>query len=352
MRKYAAWLPSARVSRPSHGILRARRVLPAALLAAVAGGLMAPVPSYAATGIPAGPGSQLLSAPDGVSGAESGQTVQTDITLHSDSGYLTTLPADQRDYLAFRQADAPQEADRFTLVELGDGEVALKSKLNGKYVMVDQSTIGLAGPNYHLRAASSTVGPWEKFSLHTTGDGSAVLRSSSTGRYVQNSAGTLLGAGTESQAVTFDIPDWSTRYQHPLDGPGRQMWTPAYGEPLGAWAPGDTATGVQWGAPTLAFVHAISSGTVVHAGWESTLLGYTAVVQHPDGKYSVYGRMASFSVSVGQKVAAGSELGLSGTTGLGYHPESRSVHFEIRTAPEPGTDIDPVAYMREHGITL
>ncbi|MFF7183601.1 hypothetical protein [Streptomyces sp. NPDC008121] len=134
---------------------------------------------------------------------------------------MTTRPASQRYYLAFRQADAPQAADRFTLVELKDGEVALKSKLNGKYVMVGQSTIGSAGPNYHLRAASESAGPWEKFSLHTTSDASAVLRSSSTGLYVQHSNGTCLGSGTESQAVKFQIPDWVTRYRHLLDdGPG------------------------------------------------------------------------------------------------------------------------------------
>ncbi|MER7959838.1 peptidoglycan DD-metalloendopeptidase family protein [Streptomyces sp. NPDC096030] len=338
-------------SGQGHGSPRARRLLPAAVLAAVAGGLLAPGAAHAATGDTAEP-TQSVSAPDSVSGTDSGLVQTADVTLHSDSGYLTTLPAAQRGYLAFHQDETPQEADRFTLVELKDGEMALKSKLNGKYVMVDQSTTGFAGPNYHLRAASDSVGPWEKFTLHTTSDGSALLRSSSTGLYVQNSAGTLLGTGTESQAVRFGIPDWDTRYRHPLDGPGRQQWTPSYGEPLGAWAPGETATGVQWAVPYTAPVHAVSSGTVVSFGWESDILGYTLVIQHPDGTYSVYGRMAGPDVSVGQKVSAGTPLGLSGTTGLGYHPESRSVHFEIRSTPEPGSDIDPVAYMRENGVTL
>ncbi|MFF7183194.1 hypothetical protein [Streptomyces sp. NPDC008121] len=133
------------------------------------------------------------------------QKTQTDMTLKSKDGYLITRPATERDYLGFGQSDAPQDAKTFSVVLLKNNEVALKSKLNGKYVMVDQTTNGPAGPNYHLRAAADSIGPWEKFTLHKTGGGSVLLKSVSTGRYVQNSSGTLNGHGTESQAAAFDL---------------------------------------------------------------------------------------------------------------------------------------------------
>ncbi|MFF7183331.1 hypothetical protein [Streptomyces sp. NPDC008121] len=135
------------------------------------------------------------------------QAIQRDATLHSQDGYLTTRTAAERDYLGLRQTDTPGDAETYSIVELQEGGVALKSRLNGKYVMVDQSTNGAAGPTYHLRAVSGQIGPWEKFDLQRVSETSYVLKSSSTGRYVWNSTGTLSGAGDKSQALKFELSD-------------------------------------------------------------------------------------------------------------------------------------------------
>jgi murein DD-endopeptidase MepM/ murein hydrolase activator NlpD len=52
---------------------------------------------------------------------------------------------------------------------------------------------------------------------------------------------------------------------------------------------------------------------------------------------------------VGQQVTPGQQIGLSGATGnvTGAH-----LHFEARTSPEYGSDIDPVAYLRSHGVNV
>ncbi|EFE66664.1 peptidase [Streptomyces viridosporus ATCC 14672] len=67
------------------------------------------------------------------------------------------------------------------------------------------------------------------------------------------------------------------------------------------------------------------------------------------GTYTQYGHLSSIGVSVGQQVAAGQRIGLSGATGnvTGAH-----LHFEARTGAEYGSDLDPVAYLRAHGVNL
>lgn len=90
----------------------------------------------------------------------------------------------QGGHLALQPQTKAEAGDTFTLVPLQGGEVALKSKLNGKFVMVDQSTNGPAQPNYQLRAGSDTAGPWEKFTVERPDRNSLVLKSSSTGKYV------------------------------------------------------------------------------------------------------------------------------------------------------------------------
>ena len=50
-----------------------------------------------------------------------------------------------------------------------------------------------------------------------------------------------------------------------------------------------------------------------------------------------------------QQVAAGQRLGRSGATGNVTGPH---LHFEVRTAPGYGSDIDPVAWLGRHGVHL
>ena len=107
-------------------------------------------------------------------------------------------------------------------------------------------------------------------------------------------------------------------------------------------------TGVDFVVPTGTTIKAIAAGTVVSAGMDGAY-GNEVVIQHADGKYSQYAHMSSLSVSSGQTVTEGQQLGLSGATGNVTGPH---LHFEIRTTPNYGSDVDPVAYLREHGVSL
>ncbi|MFF1558407.1 LysM peptidoglycan-binding domain-containing M23 family metallopeptidase [Streptomyces sp. NPDC058279] len=107
-------------------------------------------------------------------------------------------------------------------------------------------------------------------------------------------------------------------------------------------------TGVDFIASTGTTVKAVGAGTVVTAGWGGAY-GNEVVIRHADGKYSQYGHLSQISVSVGQSVTAGQRIGLSGATGNVTGPH---LHFEVRTGPAYGSDIDPLAYLRSKGVNV
>ncbi|MFG2358244.1 M23 family metallopeptidase [Streptomyces sp. NPDC048521] len=107
-------------------------------------------------------------------------------------------------------------------------------------------------------------------------------------------------------------------------------------------------TGVDFHAASGTSVHAVGSGTVVSAGWGGAY-GNQIVIRMADGMYTQYGHLSSIGVTVGQKVTPGQQIGLSGATGNVTGPH---LHFEARTTPDYGSDIDPVAYLRKHGVNV
>ncbi|MEU4986262.1 LysM peptidoglycan-binding domain-containing M23 family metallopeptidase [Streptomyces sp. NPDC021969] len=107
-------------------------------------------------------------------------------------------------------------------------------------------------------------------------------------------------------------------------------------------------TGTDFVVPTGTSLKAVGAGTVVSAGWGGAY-GNQVVIQLADGHYAQYAHLSSLSVSAGQSVTAGQQVGLSGATGNVTGPH---LHFEIRTTPDYGSDIDPLAFLRSHGVSV
>ncbi|WP_020116610.1 LysM peptidoglycan-binding domain-containing M23 family metallopeptidase [Streptomyces canus] len=107
-------------------------------------------------------------------------------------------------------------------------------------------------------------------------------------------------------------------------------------------------TGVDFVVPTGTSLKAVGAGTVVSAGWGGAY-GNQVVIKLADGYYAQYAHLSQLSVSAGQTVTAGQQIGLSGATGNVTGPH---LHFEIRTTPDYGSDVDPVAYLRSKGVAV
>ncbi|WFB07420.1 transglycosylase family protein [Streptomyces sp. LX-29] len=141
----------------------------------------------------------------------------------------------------------------------------------------------------------------------------------------------------------------------PAEAPVASGWTAPVAAPQGtpyhqagsAWSSG-YHTGVDFPVATGTTLKAIGDGEVVSAGWGGAY-GNEVVIRHADGKYSQYAHLSQLSVSVGQTVTGGQQIGLSGSTGNSSGPH---LHFEVRTAPGYGSDIDPIAYLRSHGVNI
>ncbi|MFD6246238.1 transglycosylase family protein [Streptomyces roseolus] len=120
-----------------------------------------------------------------------------------------------------------------------------------------------------------------------------------------------------------------------------------YGKPGSSWSSG-YHTGVDFPVPTGTTVKAVSDGKIVSAGWAGAY-GYQIVVRHDDGRYSQYAHLSAVSVREGQRVTGGQRIGRSGSTGNSSGPH---LHFEVRTGPGYGSDIDPLAYLRARGVSI
>jgi len=84
---------------------------------------------------------------------------------------------------------------------------------------------------------------------------------------------------------------------------------------------------------------AADGGTIVFAGWKSRTYGYTVEIDHGNGVLTRYAHCSKVTVSVGQAVSKGQEIGKVGSTGRSTGPH---VHFEIRF---DGVAANPMNYL-------
>ncbi|MFI6934833.1 peptidoglycan DD-metalloendopeptidase family protein [Streptomyces sp. NPDC050287] len=142
-------------------------------------------------------------------------------------------------------------------------------------------------------------------------------------------------AETTTTAGGFTLPVSGAAIGTPYHMAG-SMWSSGY------------HTGVDFVVPTGTSLKAVGAGTVVSAGWGGAY-GNQVVIRLADGYYAQYAHLSSLSVSSGQSVSEGQQIGLSGATGNVTGPH---LHFEIRTTPDYGSDVDPVAYLRTKGVSV
>ncbi|MFF9044457.1 transglycosylase family protein [Streptomyces parvulus] len=150
-------------------------------------------------------------------------------------------------------------------------------------------------------------------------------------------------SGTSKAKATQDKAATHRAVVAPVDG---AVGTP-YHQSGSSWSKG-YHTGVDFPVPTGTSIKSVAAGRVVSAGWGGSY-GYQVVVRHGDGRYSQYAHLSAISVRDGQSVSAGQRIGRSGSTGNVTGPH---LHFEVRTGPGFGSDVDPLAYLRAGGVRI
>lgn len=121
--------------------------------------------------------------------------------------------------------------------------------------------------------------------------------------------------------------------------PGMGVISDYFGAPRGG---GRRHLGIDIAIPTGASVLAYRPGTILRAGWDGTGYGNLVTIAHDDGTETRYAHNSKILVEVGQRVAKGDIIALSGNTGKSTGPH---IHFEIRVGGKP---VDPLLYLRSH----
>lgn len=204
-------------------------------------------------------------------------------------------------------------------------------------------------------ASRPAAGPQHRAEASTERSAAARSRADEPRRQAAERHGTAKSPRPAAQPKSKPrTPPRSTEARHPARSETRQgLVAPVaagVGTPYhraGAWASG-YHTGIDFPVPTGTSVKAIGSGTVVSAGWAGAY-GYQIVIRHADGKYSQYAHLSALHVREGRHVSAGQRIARSGSTGNVTGPH---LHFEIRTGPGYGSDIDPLAYLRAGGASV
>ncbi|MGW2620599.1 M23 family metallopeptidase [Streptomyces sp. NPDC001500] len=188
-----------------------------------------------------------------------------------------------------------------------------------------------AASGAHKPSGASSSGSSSPKSSSSTGSSKASESSASK----TSSSSTKATQAAENTSSGFVLPVSGAVIGTPYHQSG-SMWSSGY------------HTGVDFVVPTGTTLKAVGAGTVVSAGWGGAY-GNQVVIRLADGYYAQYAHLSQLSVSAGQSVTAGQQVGLSGATGNVTGPH---LHFEIRTTPDYGSDVDPIAYLRAHGVAV
>jgi murein DD-endopeptidase MepM/ murein hydrolase activator NlpD len=97
-------------------------------------------------------------------------------------------------------------------------------------------------------------------------------------------------------------------------------------------------TGVDFRAPMGTPAYSSEDGTVISAGWNGGY-GNLVTVNHGGGVVTYYAHLSSISVSAGERIGRGQQVGRVGSTGSSTGPH---LHFEVRI---DGTPRNPMRYL-------
>jgi len=113
------------------------------------------------------------------------------------------------------------------------------------------------------------------------------------------------------------------------------------------WRWGRMHEGVDLAAPDGTPIVAAGAGVVVQAGVAEGY-GNAVLIDHGDGYLTHYGHLSAITVTAGQRVSAGQQIGNEGSTG---HSTGPHLHFEVHQGFYQNP-IEPTEWMHQHGVDI
>jgi septal ring factor EnvC (AmiA/AmiB activator) len=129
-----------------------------------------------------------------------------------------------------------------------------------------------------------------------------------------------------------------TPFRGALEWPADGRLTGEFGQASNRLGGTAVRNGVEIAAAQSATVRAVHGGTVAHADTYPGF-GNLVILDHGSNHYTLYGYLGAISVTAGQTVTPGTEVGLVGPSPAG----PAALYFELRV---DGRSVDPVQWLK------
>lgn len=124
-----------------------------------------------------------------------------------------------------------------------------------------------------------------------------------------------------------------------LYGTGEYGWPVNGGRISDVFISNRNHRGLDIAAPAGSEIYAADDGIVTHTAWSDSYGNYV-IIDHGDGRETLYAHSSLLLTSVGVEVKRGDVIALVGTTG---HSTGNHLHFEVRI---DGVNYDPASFLR------
>ena len=175
----------------------------------------------------------------------------------------------------------------------------------------------------------------------------AAVRAVATGLLVVSAVGL---PGSTAQAARVSVPAYrvvpgTVLHRRPpaLVPPVRgYRLTGRFGDRSGLWS--SVHTGLDFAVPYWTPIRSVADGIVVSTGVDGRY-GEMTVVRLADGTQLWFCHQSAVVVGVGDRVRAGEVIGRVGTSGNVTGP-----HLHLEVHPAGGGPVDPLRWLRRHGL--
>ena len=112
-----------------------------------------------------------------------------------------------------------------------------------------------------------------------------------------------------------------------------------------------TSEGQDFTAPADTPVHAVAAGIVLDAV-DDPQFGINVVIRHDNGGSTLYAHLSESSVSPGDAVEAGQQIGTVGMTGRAFEPHLHLRYYGPGLTPGGSDASDPLAFLRSLDVEV